>query len=80
LKDVRQWKRWGGWKAHLYDGEIPLCPLPNGNVRRGLVLAAGSIPSVLVTLTGDAVSIHGVPYGPVCTVCLRMFNAARKPA
>jgi hypothetical protein len=56
VKDVRQWKRWGGWKAHLYDGEIPLCPLPNGNVRRGLVLAVGSVPSVLVTLTGEAVS------------------------
>jgi hypothetical protein len=27
-----------------------------------------------------AVSIHGVPYGPVCTVCLKMFNATKKPA
>ena len=71
---MKQWKRWGRWKAHLYDGDKPLCPF---RVRRGLVLAAGSVPSVLVALTGDAVSVHGVPYGPVCTVCLKMFNGTR---
>ena len=78
VRSVRQWKRWGGWKAHLYDGKTPLCPFPNSNVRRGfVVLASGSVPSALVTLTGDAVSEHGVPYGPVCTLCLKVFNGGR---
>jgi hypothetical protein len=70
--DVK-WKRWGSWKAHLYDGETSTCPHAGRNIRRGFVLASGGIPSTLVTLSGDAIGTHGVPYGPVCSTCLKTF-------
>jgi hypothetical protein len=71
---VRVWKRWGAWKAHLYDGDAPVCPFAGLNVRRGLVLATGMTPSRLVVLVGDAIGPHGLPYGPVCSRCQSIFS------
>jgi len=72
---VKQWKRWGAWKAHLYDGESSTCRHTGKNIRRGFVLASGGAPSTLVTLTGDTLGPYGVPYGPVCVSCLKVWNA-----
>lgn len=71
------WKRWGSWKAHLYDStDNPVCPYPQTNYKRGIVL--GEKPGELVTLTGDALSAHGVPYGTVCNYCLKVHNKTRR--
>jgi hypothetical protein len=75
---VRAWKRWGAWKAHLYEGESCSCGHVGRSLRLGFVLASGGVPSELVELTSDAISPHGVPYGPVCGTCLKVFNRARQ--
>lgn len=65
------WKRWGMWRAHLYEGEIALCPLPGSNHRRGVHY--GESPGALVVLEGAEISAHGIPYGRVCSHCQKIF-------
>jgi hypothetical protein len=67
------WKRWGDWKAHLYKGDLPICPYPTRNYRRGVFM--GENPGQLVVLSGNDLSPHGVPYAQVCSYCLNQFNA-----
>ncbi len=70
-----QWKRWGAWCAHLYEGDRTACHFAGGNFRRGVML--GKKPGQLVTLEGSAIGPHGVPFGRTCVRCLKVFNGAR---
>jgi hypothetical protein len=71
-----KWKRWGQWRAHLYEDERPVCRYPSAQFRTGTMVAAGS--GKLVVLTGVDLSAHGVPWGPVCNRCLKAWNKRTK--
>ena len=30
-----KWGRWGGWAAHLFDGDVQVCPTKHGLYMRG---------------------------------------------
>ena len=68
------WGRWGKWSAHLFDGDRQMCSTQHGSYARGG--RCGPTPPPFDA--SPALSTHGVPYGHVCSHCLKLFNGLRK--
>ena len=69
-----KWGRWGGWAAHLFDGDVQVCPTKHGLYMRGQ--SCGPTPPKFDD--APAAQEHGVPYGTVCQKCLKVWNARAK--
>ncbi len=69
---VREWRRWGKWRAHLFVDGVQACKIRHQNFERG------GLPTTCVTLT--RLGPHGFPFGPVCLICERIFERARGAA
>ena len=68
------WKRWGQWCAHLFVEDEQACTSRHGHYRGVHKPEAGWAPTVLV---GDDLTPHGIPYGRVCSFCLRQWHRRR---
>jgi hypothetical protein len=67
------WKRWGGWKAHLYDGDTCLCPRVGKLHAQGIRL--GPSAPKLAEVTGADLMPDGIPYAS----CSRCRKQAKTP-
>ena len=66
------WKRWGHWAAHLFEGPSQLCPTPHGRWR-----FTGERTAPKPSLVEVEVGPGGLPYGVLCTRCLKIFHERR---
>lgn len=65
---VEEWRRYGGWNAHLYVNGEQQCATVHGQV-------PGSRPLEVVT----ELTAHGQPYGRVCHFCERIWQRRHAP-
>ena len=65
-----KWMRWGQWSAHLFDGDKQLCSTKHWQY--------GPNPTDKAPVECTDLSAGGIPFGKVCTWCLRISEARRR--
>jgi hypothetical protein len=63
---IATWKRWGQWAAHLFNEQGQMCSTQHGQF-------PGFDPTKREPSVAE-LGPHGIPYGPVCTYCLKAFR------
>lgn len=67
--ELTGWLRWGAWSAHFFIDGLQVCRTAH-IFQKGDLGATEPKPAEL--------SAHGVPYGRVCSRCLKLSKEVRR--